>query len=490
MCLAVWSIHVALARTKTVVGSIITVGVRCFKRAETDEFWISNRTKFEYNSLKFFQLTCMARKTKREIEREEQIYQLTTLVAGRFSLQEVLDRLAEAAVRITGVKACSMRLLDEKSNDLKMRSTFGLSEAYRDKGPVTKDDPVVRAAFAGEAVILDDMRVDGRVKYKEATIKEGLVSQLTVAMQFRGRPIGVLRLYSPRPKHFSEEDIHLARAVASQCAVAITNARLYSEAIEGARMAEQMRLAGVIQRRMIPQRAPVVPGLDIAARYIPCFEVGGDFYDFLRVDDDRLIIAISDVIGKGMPAALMMSCFRGAVRAYADTECGREAIGQNIARLNRMACNECSSGEFISLLLAVINVQAMLMTYCDCGHEPAVLIRGGKITELEKGGPVLGVMKDADYEIETVLLKDGDCVLFFTDGLTDAADFEGRLWGRERMLSAAKESVNGSAEQMVGKILGYRRRFVGLSSQTDDTSVVVVKVDRRAEPRFMVGAGG
>jgi len=124
---------------------------------------------------------------------------------------------------------------------------------------------VIKAAFAGEAVVLDDVRVDGRVKYKEAAIKEGLVSQLTVAMQFRGRDMGVLRLYSPKPMHFDEDDISLARAVASQCAVAITNARLYTKAIEGARMAEQMRLAGVIQRRMIPECAPRIPGLDIAA---------------------------------------------------------------------------------------------------------------------------------------------------------------------------------------------------------------------------------
>ena len=94
----------------------------------------------------------------KQIERQEQIYQLPTLVAGAFSLQEVLDKLAEAAVKIIGVKACSIRLLDEEAGDLKMRSTYGLSEEYRNKGPVTKDDPVIKAAFAGEAVVLDDMR--------------------------------------------------------------------------------------------------------------------------------------------------------------------------------------------------------------------------------------------------------------------------------------------------------------------------------------------
>jgi len=229
-------------------------------------------------------------------------------------------------VKIVGVKACSIRLLDEKAGELEMRSTYGLSEEYRNKGVVSKHDAVIKAAFAGEAIVLDDMRVDGRVKYKDATIKEGLVSQLTVAMQFKGRDMGV----------------------ASQCAVAITNAMLYAKALEGARMAEQMRLAGVIQRRMIPEKAPEMPGLDIAATYIPCFDVGGDFYSFQKLGENSIDVVIADVIGKGIPAAIMMSSFRGAVKAFADAvgdfqnycenrnkaDCAREIIN----RINRLAC--------------------------------------------------------------------------------------------------------------------------------------------------------
>jgi sigma-B regulation protein RsbU (phosphoserine phosphatase) len=438
----------------------------------------------------------MAKKIKKQIERDEQIYQLTTLVAGEFSLQEALDKLAEAAVKITGVKACSIRLLDEQSGDLKMRSTYGLSEEYRNKGVVTKDDPVIKAAFAGEAVVLDDMRVDGRVRYKEATIKEGLVSQLTVAMQFRGKPIGALRLYSPRPRQFYENDIGLARAVASQCAAAITNAKLYARAIEGARIAEQVRLAGLIQRRMIPAKAPLISGLDIAATYIPSFEVGGDFYDFLKAGDSRIVVVIADVIGKGVPAALMMSWFRGAVHAYTDdfrkvlrtdADTKREINSSQITALgtknaikhfNKMACSECRDGEFITLFYAIIDAKSKAITYCNCGHEPTVLIRDGKTRDLDKGGLVLGVEAEAEYQIETVKLRDGDGLVFYTDGLIDAANFDGQLWGRENMLEAAKKFTSGTAEQMVKNILVYRRRFVGLAEQIDDTSIVAVKIGK------------
>lgn len=440
----------------------------------------------------------MGKKEKKQIEIDEQLYQLITLVAGSFSLQEVLDKLAEAAVKITGVKACSIRLLDEETGELRMRSTYGLSEEYRNKGVVSKGNDVIKAAFAGEAVVLDDMRVDGRVKYRQATIKEGLVSQLTVAMQFRGKPIGVLRLYSPRPMHFDEDDIALARAVASQCAVAITNARLYARAIEGSRIAEQMRLAGVIQRRMIPKRVPLIPGLDIAAAYRPCFEIGGDLYGFFSLSDHSIGISIADVIGKGIPAAIMTSWFRGAVQAYVGTmrslkgfqglvEVGdKKAVMEKIiTKINQIACEECKDGEFITLFNSVIDVKDMTITYCNCGHEPTMLIRDRTVMELEEGGLVLGVDARTEYEIETRRLKDGDCLLFYTDGLIDAADFDGQLWGRERLLETAKKFTRGSAKQMVKNILMYRRRFVGLAEQVDDTSIIVVKVNRTAEPGFM-----
>lgn len=420
----------------------------------------------------------MPEKTKEQIEREEQIYQLTTLVAGRFTLQEALDKLAEAAVRITGLKACSIRLLDEEAGDLKMRSTYGLSEDYRNKGVVNKDDPVIKAAFAGEAVVLDDMTDDDRVSFKQATIKEGLVGQLTVAMRFRDKPIGVLRLYSGKPVHFEDDDIELARAIGSQCAVAITNARLYAEAIEGARITEQMRLAGIIQRRMIPDKAPKMPRLDIAATYIPCFDVGGDFYDFLQLGPNKIGIAIADVIGKGIPAAIMTSSFRGALRAYSENDCWTDTLLETVRRLNRTACAECRAGEFISLFYGIIDTGKRTISYCNCGHEPPALLRNKKITDLNKGGLVLGVLQQPEYLTETVQLQDDDCLLFYTDGLIDAVNFEGELWGRERLLEAFSKCTHGSAEQLIKNVLGYRRRFVGLAHQVDDTSMVIVKVTK------------
>lgn len=436
----------------------------------------------------------MTEKTREQVVRGEQIYHLSTLVAGELSLQEVLDKLAKAAVDIVGVNACSIRLLNEETGDLSMRNTYGLSEEYRNKGEVSKDDPVIKAAFEGEAVVVDDMGVDPRVRYPEASLREGLVSQLTVAMTFRNHPVGVLRLYCPKPKHFDEDDINLARTVATQCAVAITNAKLYGEALEGAKMAEQMRLAGIIQRRMIPQEVPKHPGFDLAAVYIPCFDVGGDFYDFIPLDSRRMVVVIADVIGKGIPAAIMMSWLRGAVRAYSDTLrqalLGKDIdwdrsdpefinttyIKRSVDKFNRMCCEECRPGEFVTLFCAILDNQQRSITYCSCGHEPTLLIRGLNARDLDKGGLVLGVDPDTTFDVETICLEEDDCLVFYTDGLIDALNFDDELWGRAHMLEAAKQGIYCSAEHIAKNILGFRRRFVGLQRQLDDTSIVVAKV--------------
>lgn len=415
-------------------------------------------------------------KRQKKLKLSDQIYQISTLAAGNFELQEVLDRLAEAAVKVTNTTACSIRLLDDNTGDLKMRSTYGLSEAYRNKGPVTLDEPVIKEAFSGRAVVLDDMRIDPRVRYREATIKEGLISQLTVAMTFKGKPLGVLRLYSPEPNRFNRQAIRVARLVASQCATAITNARLFAEALEGAKMKQQMDLAAAVQRRMIPEKAPCMCGLDLAAIYKPCYEIGGDLYDFFAIDDHRIIVSIADVIGKGVPAAIMMSMFRGAMRAYADGGYGRHEMREIIQKLNLVACRECRNGEFITLFLACIDIRACTITYCNCGHEPGLLLPAGKpVQNLEKGGLVMGLMENTQYETETLPFNKNDCLLLYTDGLIDAVNFEGKMWGKERLLTVLDLYRESSAAQLVHTILGYRRRFVGLASQFDDTSVLAIR---------------
>ena len=146
-----------------------------------------------------------------------------------------------------------------------------------------------------------------------------------------------------------------------------------------------------------------------------------------------------------------------------------------------MSCRECREGEFITLFYAILDCHQKTITYCSCGHEPTLLIRGDQAFDLSKGGLVLGVLPNTDYDIETRPLQDGDCLIFYTDGLIDAVNFEGDLWTKKLMLEAARKSLHCDADYVARHILQYRRRFVGLAEQLDDTSIVVVKVGPKGE---------
>ena len=172
-----------------------------------------------------------------------------------------------------------------------------------------------------------------------------------------------------------------------------------------------------------------------------------------------------------------MSCFRVAVKAYVDIESEDATILEIIEKLNLMVCGECTNGEFITFFYAVIDAEKKNITYCNCGHEPTVLLRDGKKYEFEKGGLVLGIDPQTEYEIGTVELKNGDGLIFYTDGLIDSVNYDGDFWGKENMLKTALDFNSASAELMIRNILSYRRRFVGLANQIDDTSIVIVKVD-------------
>ncbi len=402
------------------------------------------------------------------------LFNISIMLSGTRGLQQVLDLITRAVAESLHVKSCSLRLLDDHRDELVIKSVYGLSEEYLRKGPVNVAMSTIdRAALSGQAVYIRDMASDSRVIYPHEAQREGIVSSVVVGMVFKDRPIGVLRVYTAQVHEFSEVERKLLTSIASQAAVAIENARLQQEAVEKERLERQVQIAAEVQRRMMPAHPPKLPGLDIAALYVPCFELGGDLYDFIPLGDHSIGITVADVVGKGLPASLLMASVRAAMRAQADNVYDLDEI---ISRVNRSMSLDMRANEFITLWYGALDYRNRQLTYCSAGHEPAILVRGGQMRELGVGGMVIGVDPEQQYGKEVVQLQGGDVLWIYTDGVPDAMNYAGEKFGKPRMRECLMAHLKDPAEQICRQMLWETRRFVGLNRRTDDTTMVVVKV--------------
>ena len=414
-----------------------------------------------------------ADRIQRQLADLQTVHQLSDLLSGTVDLQEILDVTVQRTVDVMSVKACVIRLLDEETGELVIKAVHNLSDAYLQKGPVTlQDNAVDVAAFAGEAVYIEDARSDPRSRYPQSARREGLVSGLCVPMSYRGQTIGVMRVYTGQRHAFSESETSLLRSLASQAASAIINSRLYEEQLRSEQFQRQVRAAGEIQRRMLPSDPPPHPGLELGCVYDPTLQVGGDFYDFIGLPDGRLGVCIADVVGKGLPAALMMASVRSALRAQ--SPCAYD-VRTAVSEVNRHMYRDTLVGEFATLVYGEFSRGGRIFRYCNAGHPPPVLLRGDRFIDLDAGGVVIGVQADAPYEDAALRIRPDDVLVFTTDGVIEAMDFQGRSYGRDRLLNSIKRHRALDASQFAQQILWDVRRFVGLAMQSDDITVVVAK---------------
>jgi phosphoserine phosphatase RsbU/P len=402
------------------------------------------------------------------------VYSVTMMLADARDLQAVLNRTVQVICDVMETKAASLRLVNPERDELVIKAAFNLSEQYLNKGPVklsTADIDRVALSPKGYEYVRN-MATDKRVAYPQEAAREGIASMLSVGMRYKGKPIGVLRVYTAAEQSFTPLRIDLMKAMAAQAAAAIENQRLLAESMAAQSLERQVQMAADVQQRMIPQKAPEIPGLDISAVYVPCFELGGDFYDFIPLPNDNIGLAIADVSGKGVPASLIMASVRAALRAQVDNV---YYLYEVIRRVNAMCCRDTRVGEFVTLFYGVLDAQAKRLTYCNAGHPPGLLLRGGEIIELKNDNMVLGVSPDESYSQAVIDLVAGDLVLLYTDGLTDAMNFADQVYGRARLVEAFKKA-GPTAESVTQNILWDMRRFVGLTNPTDDITMIVVRV--------------
>jgi len=406
------------------------------------------------------------------------VHDIAMKLAGRGNVQEILDTATRLLVETMHLRASGIRLLDEDTGVLRIASVCNLSNEYLDKGAISAtQSPIDVEALGGKTVYVRDVRTDPRTRYREKSRKEGLVSALVTPLRSSGRPIGVLRAYMGHEHEFSCFDVGLMEALASQTAAAIVNARLRRDARDAERLERQVKLAGEVQRRMFPRRLPANPHYQFGCIYEPSFDLGGDFYDLLEFPEGEVGVVIADVIGKGIPASLMMASARSAIRGH--IKCTPD-LAEVMSEVNRRLCHDTLNSEFLTAFYGVLSPDGRRLRYCNAGHEPLILMREGKIRTLDVGGLVLGIDPSARYEWAEHLIKPNDLLVLITDGIIEALDFDDRAYGRDRLhdsiLRHGADALGHSPDFIAKQLLWDVRRFTGLAKLADDITLVVTRV--------------
>jgi len=402
------------------------------------------------------------------------VYNVTMMLADARNLEKVLQRTVEVVCEVMQTKAASLRLIDQDRDELVIKAVHNLSREYINKGPIRLSQAAIDQTTFGPQgyAYVSNMGEDQRVLYPEESKREGIVSMLSVAMRYKGTALGVLRVYTAHEQVFTSFQIDLLKAVAAQAAAAIENARLVEESIQAHALERQVQMAAQVQQRMIPRKPPVIAWADLAAVYVPYFALGGDFYDFIELPNDNLGMVVADVSGKGIPASLTMAAVRAALRAQIDNVYN---LNEAINRINTTVCRDSEVGEFVTLFYGVLDGKTRRFTYCNAGHPSGLILRDGKIIELASNNMVLGVDCNERYTQSLVDLQTGDILLLYTDGLTDAMNFEHNTFGRQRLLEAFRAG-GPTADAVAQNILWNMRRFVGLTQTTDDVTMIVAKI--------------
>ncbi len=273
---------------------------------------------------------------------------------------------------------------------------------------------------------------------------------------------------------YTVEDVNLLATMANQLAVAITNARLYQDALDKQKLEEELNVARQIQRNLLPRTLPTGPYFEVAAFSQPSRQVGGDFYDFFDLPGQRLGLVIADVSGKGLGAALLVSQLQAILKSEVRN---RRSIAESIGNTNTFVTEITSAEQFATMVYAELDPAAGALTYANAGHNyPIVVRRDGSHARLESGGLVLGVIPDVAYEVSTLSIQSGDVIFLFTDGLSDLEAPDGDGFGEERIVEMVIQNRHLTPERLAQEVVRHATEFSAGELGFDDLTFVVLKI--------------
>ncbi len=323
---------------------------------------------------------------------------------------------------------------------------------------------------------------------REATSQERdtlahLRSELLLPLAVRDKLLGFISLGPKRSEEaYSGTDVGLLKSLAAQTGLALENAHLMTaiaeEVAQRERMNREVEIAREVQQRLFPQKLPPIASLDYAGACRPALGVGGDYYDFFALPDGQLGIAIGDVSGKGIGAALMMASLQASLRSEAMR--ARDDLATVMTNVNSLVFEISSSNRYATFFYAQYHPRNRKLTYVNAGHNPPMHLRrspaGWQVTRLEAGGMVIGLMEDSAYQESFIELQTGDLLVAFTDGISEALNAADEEWDEERLLATIEAAAGSGAAEMIPQIMQAADAFAAGAPQHDDMTLVVFKV--------------
>ena len=386
-------------------------------------------------------------------------------------LDPLLERVGQLLRRLIDYQMFTILLLDEKGETLITRYAWRFGHAQAPQRSISIATGLVGAAVREWRMVnVPDVSKDAR--YLETNPETR--SELIVPLFHKGRIIGVLDLEHTRVGFFNEEHGRVLTTLAAQVAIAIENARLYQAVrTQEAQLERDMAMAREVQLRLLPEAAPTWTNAEMAVRFLPARTIGGDLYDFVDYGPGRTAIVLGDVSGKAAPAALFAALVSGNLRSAAQQ---RPEPAAMLTLLNDALQERKLESQYVTMLFALWNDDSRLLQVANSGAVQPVFCRSGQAETVRAEGFPLGMFANASYEELTVATEPGDVVLFVSDGILDAENAAGEMYGQERLASILCSRREQPAQEIADAILADVSRFQGEQERFDDETVIVLKV--------------
>jgi sigma-B regulation protein RsbU (phosphoserine phosphatase) len=403
------------------------------------------------------------------------------------TLNETLEQIVALVFEAVPADRCMIMMRDEKNPELKV-AVARLRDRVGEVGEIRISRSVIDEVVTnGKSVLTSDAQADPR--FAGGTVMlQGVRSVLAVPLGVGNNVFGIIYADSPLAEgRFTEDHLKVLTTLASVAAIRVENARLTEEQMERERLEREQQVASEIQQRFLPATAPIVPGYELQGISFPCYEIGGDYYDFIQREDGRLVVALGDVSGKGTAAALLMSSLHAAVHAQADIH---DSLVKTISAVNRYLVDSIPANRFVTLFYAELDPQNGSLSFLNAGHNPPLIVHtGGTMEQLASGGLPLGIMTNADFREGRTKLYPGDVLVIYSDGVSEATNPNGEEFGPTRLYEVVARNMEASAGGIRDRIESALTKFCQGTPAADDITLVIVKRNAEAEEVLAAVAG-